>query len=253
MHEEYQEGSRTTAANPPQWSKRLLTIGVTRCQLQVGAGEFKTKCLKLLDEVANSRQPLILPSMARLGNRCKLGSYSPIRIGFYTDGSSGANLRSVKILPLADGTCTFTRSRSSLPGLKCGTALAGTRTIAPVLGFRPHLGGRRFTEKVPKPRISALSPCMSTVEMASRIALTDSDASGTVNSGNRDARRLINCERVIIGIIALTNATIAKVRAVKLYSALEVFNQRAKRFCETFPILGITASRNERCPVRVAR
>lgn len=26
----------------------------------IGAGEFKTKCLKLLDEVANSRQPLIV-------------------------------------------------------------------------------------------------------------------------------------------------------------------------------------------------
>ncbi len=26
----------------------------------IGAGEFKTKCLKLLDEVANSRQPLII-------------------------------------------------------------------------------------------------------------------------------------------------------------------------------------------------
>lgn len=26
----------------------------------IGAGEFKTKCLNLLDEVANSRQPLII-------------------------------------------------------------------------------------------------------------------------------------------------------------------------------------------------
>ena len=29
-------------------------------QTIIGAGEFKAKCLKLLDEVANSRQPLII-------------------------------------------------------------------------------------------------------------------------------------------------------------------------------------------------
>ena len=29
-------------------------------QTTIGAGEFKAKCLKLLDEVADSRQPLII-------------------------------------------------------------------------------------------------------------------------------------------------------------------------------------------------
>lgn len=34
-----------------------------------------------------------------------------------------------------------TRSRNSLPGLKCGAYLAGTLTLTPVFGFRPFLAG----------------------------------------------------------------------------------------------------------------
>ena len=36
----------------------------------------------------------------------------------------------------------LTRSRSSLPGLKCGTCLPGKATESPVLGLRPMRGGR---------------------------------------------------------------------------------------------------------------
>jgi len=36
----------------------------------------------------------------------------------------------------------FTRSRNSLPGLKCGTYLPGSATDSPVFGLRPMRGGR---------------------------------------------------------------------------------------------------------------
>src|SRR5262245_54615103 len=49
-------------------------------------------------------------------------------------------------------------SRSSLPGLKCGTRLAGTTTPAPVFGLRPRRLSRRRILKLPKPRSSILSP-----------------------------------------------------------------------------------------------
>src|SRR5207237_10710515 len=37
---------------------------------------------------------------------------------------------------------SFTRSRRSLPGLKCGTCLPESATASPVLGLRPWRGGR---------------------------------------------------------------------------------------------------------------
>ena len=36
----------------------------------------------------------------------------------------------------------LTRSRNSLPGLKCGTCLPGNATEPPVFGLRPARGGR---------------------------------------------------------------------------------------------------------------
>lgn len=48
----------------------------------------------------------------------------------------------------------LTRSRSSLPGLKCGTYLADTMTATPVLGLRPLRKGRRLIPKLPNPRTS---------------------------------------------------------------------------------------------------
>src|SRR3546814_855502 len=55
----------------------------------------------------------------------------------------------------------FTRSRNSLPGLKCGTCLPGSATDSPVLGLRPIRAGRKCSEKLPKPRISIRSPAAS--------------------------------------------------------------------------------------------
>src|SRR5690349_11658550 len=53
---------------------------------------------------------------------------------------------------------SFTRSRRSLPGLKCGTFLPESATVSPVLGLRPCRGGRKWSEKLPKPRISMRLP-----------------------------------------------------------------------------------------------
>ena len=53
---------------------------------------------------------------------------------------------------------SLTRSRSSFPGLKCGTCFPASATASPVLGLRPRRGGRKCSEKLPKPRISIRSP-----------------------------------------------------------------------------------------------
>src|SRR6267378_8459289 len=52
----------------------------------------------------------------------------------------------------------FTRSLSSLLGLKYGMRLEGTSTRVPVFGLRPTRGWRWRVRKLPKPRISILSP-----------------------------------------------------------------------------------------------
>src|SRR5579862_6415158 len=72
---------------------------------------------------------------------------------------------------------SFTRSRRSLPGLKCGTCLPESATASPVLGLRPWRGGRKCSEKLPKPRISMRSPCESASLMISRICFSASSTS----------------------------------------------------------------------------
>ncbi len=44
--------------------------------------------------------------------------------------------------PLAHAPLKSTRSRSSLPALKCGTCFSGTCTLSPDFGLRPVRGGR---------------------------------------------------------------------------------------------------------------
>ena len=72
---------------------------------------------------------------------------------------------------------SFTRSRRSLPGLKCGTYLPASATVSPVLGLRPWRGGRKCRLKLPKPRISMRCPCARASLMISRICLTASSTS----------------------------------------------------------------------------
>ena len=37
-----------------------MTINVTQMEATIGAGEFKAKCLQLLDAVAEQREPLVI-------------------------------------------------------------------------------------------------------------------------------------------------------------------------------------------------
>ena len=71
----------------------------------------------------------------------------------------------------------FTRSRRSLPGLKCGTYLPDSATASPVLGFRPMRGGRKCKEKLPNPLISIRSPFARESLIRSRRCFTASSTS----------------------------------------------------------------------------
>src|SRR5688500_13537893 len=72
---------------------------------------------------------------------------------------------------------SLTRSRRSLPGLKCGTYLPDSATASPVLGLRPCLDGRKCSENEPKPRISMRSPADRASLMISRLCLSASSTS----------------------------------------------------------------------------
>src|SRR5262249_44864430 len=72
---------------------------------------------------------------------------------------------------------SLTRSRRSLPGLKCGTYFPDNATASPVLGLRPWRGGRKCSEKLPKPRISMRSPWESASLMISSICFSASSTS----------------------------------------------------------------------------
>src|SRR5258707_5508594 len=73
---------------------------------------------------------------------------------------------------------SLTRSRKSFPGLKCGTYLPDNATASPVFGLRPWRGGRKCSEKLPKPRISMRSPCESASLMISSICFSASSILG---------------------------------------------------------------------------
>src|SRR5437667_12772942 len=80
----------------------------------------------------------------------------------------------------------FTRSFNSLLGLKKGIFFAGTSTRSPVLGLRPTRGLRCLVRKLPKPRISILSPTRSERTMLSKIVSTITSLSLRVNSASRE-------------------------------------------------------------------
>src|SRR5713226_1008718 len=80
----------------------------------------------------------------------------------------------------------FTRSFSSLLGLKKGIFLAGTSTRSPVLGFLPTRGLRWRVRKLPKPRISILSPARSERTTLSKMVSTITSLSLRVSSAKRE-------------------------------------------------------------------
>src|SRR5712675_3494729 len=94
-------------------------------------------------------------------------------------------------LELADGgtpaaSPSLTRSFNSLLGLKNGIFLAGTSTRAPVLGLRPTRDFRCRVRKLPKLRISILSPARSERTTLSKMVSTTTSLSFRVSSATRD-------------------------------------------------------------------
>ena len=91
-----------------------------------------------------------------------------------------------------------TRSRNSLPGLKCGTNFSGTSTFSPDFGLRPTRDGRRLRPKLPKPRISMRWPLAKASDIASSIVFTAKSASLRTSCGNRVASWATNSDLVIL-------------------------------------------------------
>src|ERR1700685_3809930 len=81
---------------------------------------------------------------------------------------------------------SFTRSFNSLLGLKKGIFFAGTSTFSPVLGLRPMRALRWRVRKLPKPRISILSPARKDRTTLSKIASTITSLSLRVSSAKRE-------------------------------------------------------------------
>src|SRR5579872_1505687 len=86
----------------------------------------------------------------------------------------------------AAAALSLTKSFSSLLGLKKGIFLAGTSTRSPVLGLRPTRGLRWRVRKLPKPRISILSPARSERTTLSKIVSTITSLSFRVSSAKRE-------------------------------------------------------------------
>src|SRR5579863_7981140 len=81
---------------------------------------------------------------------------------------------------------SFTRSFNSLLGLKNGIFFAGTSTRSPVFGLRPTRGLRCRVRKLPKPRISILSPARRERTTLSKIVSTITSLSFRVSSAKRE-------------------------------------------------------------------
>src|ERR1700727_351841 len=86
----------------------------------------------------------------------------------------------------ASPTPSFTKSFNSLLGLKKGIFLAGTSTFSPVFGLRPVRGLRWRVRKLPKPRISILSPARRERTTLSKMVSTITSLSLRVSSARRE-------------------------------------------------------------------
>src|SRR5882762_2436249 len=73
---------------------------------------------------------------------------------------------------IAAASSLFTKSFSSLLGLKKGIRFAGTSTFSPVFGLRPTRPLRCRVRKLPKPRISIFSPFWMAPMMLSKMVST---------------------------------------------------------------------------------
>src|SRR5262245_12534016 len=98
-------------------------------------------------------------------------------VGAEAGAGAGAPLAAAPLL---------TMSFNSLLGLKKGIFLAGTSTRSPVFGLRPTRGLRWRVRKLPKPRISILSPARSERTMLSKMVSTMTSLSRRVTSARRE-------------------------------------------------------------------
>src|SRR5439155_9615903 len=118
---------------------------------------------------------------SRHGEKCRCGHAAVHCVGG-TEGVAGAG----GVTATCSAAALFTRSLSSLLGLKKGIFLAGTSTRSPVLGLRPTRGFRWRVRKLPKPRISILSPTRSERTTLSKIVSTITSLSLRVSSAKRE-------------------------------------------------------------------
>src|SRR6202042_3171180 len=100
---------------------------------------------------------------------------------------------------VASPTPSFTKSFNSLLGLKKGIFLAGTSTFSPVFGFRPVRGLRWRVRKLPKPRISILSPARRERTTLSKIVSTITSLSLRVSSARRETSSIRSA--FVIGLL----------------------------------------------------
>src|ERR1700683_3250396 len=100
-----------------------------------------------------------------------------VAIPAYGPRLQGSGLPTLAQSRIGRSAPSLTRSRRSLPGLKCGTCLPASATASPVFGLRPCRGGRKCSEKLPNPRISIRSPVASASLMISSSCLTASSTS----------------------------------------------------------------------------
>src|SRR5207245_7649668 len=141
-----------------------------------------------LEKSNNSKTcPTVPARIVQISNVLKssgsiLGAATPDSAHFYCGAGGGGACACAG----AGGAPVFTRSFNSLLGLKNGIFFAGTSTRSPVFGLRPTRGLRWRVRKLPKPRISILSPTRRERTMLSKIVSTITSLSLRVNSASRE-------------------------------------------------------------------
>ena len=122
------------------------------------------------------------------------------------------------------GACpppVLTRSFNSLLGLKNGIFFAGTSTRSPVFGLRPTRGLRWRVRKLPKPRISILSPTRSERTMLSKIVSTITSLSLRVSSASFETSSIRSAFVIRSSIRVTLSEIAASLRAEILYKLLK--------------------------------
>src|SRR5207253_7946385 len=156
-----------------------------------------------LEKSNNSKTcPTVPARIVQISNVLKssgsiLGAATPDSAHFYCGAGGGGACACAG----AGGAPVFTRSFNSLLGLKNGIFFAGTSTRSPVFGLRPTRGLRWRVRKLPKPRISILSPTRRERTMLSKIVSTITSLSLRVNSASRETSSIrsafvITCPQV---------------------------------------------------------